>query len=201
MDGIPVANVDTSGTASTLAYVTADQLGTPRAVADGSGNTEWQNAYQGNPWNEQAPTSNGYTYNLGFPGQYFDQETGLNYNVNRDYDSSTGRYIESDPTGLDGGINTYAYAEGQPNALVDPLGKQVTQTTALGAEIGTAIEPGGGTAVGAGLGAVVGGGILVYEICHKDKQQCPPCTPPVGTIGYRLDKVPPSKPHYPFPGD
>ena len=122
MDGIPVANVDTSGAASTLAYVTADQLGTPRAIADGSGNTEWQNAYQGNPWNEQAPTSNGYVYNLGFPGQYFDQETGLSNNVNRDYDPSTGRYIQSDPIGLLGGPNTYGYGLNDPSLYIDPLG-------------------------------------------------------------------------------
>ena len=74
MDGIPVANVDTAGTTSTIAYVTADQLGTPRAIANSSGTTEWQNPYQGNPWNEVAPTSTGYTYNLEFPGQYRSEE-------------------------------------------------------------------------------------------------------------------------------
>ncbi|HTV83817.1 MAG TPA: RHS repeat-associated core domain-containing protein [Dyella sp.] len=122
MDGIPVANVDTANGTSTIAYVTADQLGTPRAIADSSGNTEWQNAYQGNPWNEVAPTSSGYVYNLGFPGQYFDAETGLSYNVNRDYDSSTGRYVQSDPFGLNGGLSTYAYAISDPLSTFDSLG-------------------------------------------------------------------------------
>jgi RHS repeat-associated protein len=58
-----------------------------------------------------------------FPGQYFDEETGLNYNVNRDYDSATGRYIESDPLGLRAGLSTYAYVGGDPIERMDPFGK------------------------------------------------------------------------------
>lgn len=62
---------------------------------------------------------------LRFPGQYFDQETGLHYNYFRDYDPSTGRYIESDPIGLDGGLNTYSYSELNPLRYIDPLGLEV----------------------------------------------------------------------------
>lgn len=58
---------------------------------------------------------------LRFPGQYYDTETGLYYNVNRSYDPSIGRYIESDPMGLGGGINTYGYAMANPMSLADPL--------------------------------------------------------------------------------
>jgi RHS repeat-associated protein len=123
MNDIPVANVDVAVTTSTIAYVTADQLGTPRAIADANRKTLWQNAYQSNPWNEQAPTSNGYVYNLGLPGQYFDQETGLYNNINRDYCPACGRYIESDPKGLFGGqLSTYAYAGGNPVNNTDPTG-------------------------------------------------------------------------------
>jgi RHS repeat-associated protein len=63
-----------------------------------------------------------YSFDLRFPGQYYDVETGLNYNSQRDYDPGTGRYVESDPTGLHGGINTYSYAGLSPLMLIDPLG-------------------------------------------------------------------------------
>jgi RHS repeat-associated protein len=59
---------------------------------------------------------------LRFPGQYYDQETGTNYNYFRDYDPSIGRYIQSDPIGLQGGLNTYGYVGGNAVGSVDPLG-------------------------------------------------------------------------------
>ena len=57
-----------------------------------------------------------------FPGQYYDEETGLHYNWNRYYDPSTGRYITPDPIGLAGGLNLYGYAGGNPVNAIDPFG-------------------------------------------------------------------------------
>jgi RHS repeat-associated protein len=62
-------------------------------------------------------------YNLRFPGQYYQAETGLNQNWNRDYDPIVGRYVESDPIGLHGGTySTYVYVGDGPMSRSDPMG-------------------------------------------------------------------------------
>lgn len=61
-------------------------------------------------------------FNLRFPGQYYDPETGKHYNYFRYYDPQTGRYITSDPVGLVGGLNTYAYAKSNPLVFIDQYG-------------------------------------------------------------------------------
>jgi RHS repeat-associated protein len=127
MDSLPVGTVDGTGTAATVNFVHADSQGSPRAVTSSTGLVLWQWAYASNPFGENAPNSSaGYTLNLRFPGQYFDAESGLSYNVNRDYEAATGRYVQSDPIGLAGGHSTYGYVGGRPLNGMDPLGLQVT---------------------------------------------------------------------------
>jgi RHS repeat-associated protein len=67
-------------------------------------------------------TSSTITNNLRFPGQYYDSETGLNYNYFRTYDPTNGRYKQSDPISLNGGINTFGYGNGNPLRITDPFG-------------------------------------------------------------------------------
>lgn len=110
-------------------YVLADHLGTPRAVVHPTRNAiVWRWDLNGSGFGQHAANEDpdgdsvAYRMNLRYPGQYFDAESGLHYNYFRDYDPSTGRYVESDPIGLEGGISTFSYAESSPLLYVDPLG-------------------------------------------------------------------------------
>lgn len=123
LDTMPIGVVDVSRKGSTVNYVIADGLDTPRAITDASSQTIWHWPVTGNPFGEQQPSSTvGYVYNLRFPGQYYDAETGFHYNMFRDYDPATGRYVQSDPIGLAGGLSTYGYVENDPLSFADPLG-------------------------------------------------------------------------------
>ena len=111
-------------------YVHNNHLATPQTLTDANQQIVWKVASQ-TPFgivgiNHDADGDDYLVeFNLRFPGQYYDKETGLNYNYFRDYDPSIGRYIQSDPIGLDGGINTYAYVEGNPLSYIDPYGLAV----------------------------------------------------------------------------
>ena len=109
-------------------YVHTDHLGTPRLMTNEQGTTVWRNLPTTEPFGnspvEEDPDGDATltTLNPRFPGQYADRETNLNYNYFRDYDPGTGRYVQSDPIGLDGGINPYLYANANPLMYTDPEG-------------------------------------------------------------------------------
>jgi RHS repeat-associated protein len=127
MDDLPVG-LRTSA-AGNLTYIEPDHLGSPRVVIEPVANTAiWKWDLKGEAFGatapEQDPDGNGTAFNLDmrFPGQRYDATTGINQNYFRDYDASIGRYVESDPVGLVGGINSYAYVGGNPARFTDAFG-------------------------------------------------------------------------------
>lgn len=139
-----------------------DQVGRPEVMTDASQNVVWR--AQNFAFTQNVTTAS-ITLNLGFPGQYYDTETGLWNNGFRDYNPILGRYVESDPMGLGGGANTYAYAENNPMDNVDPLGlcdeKKCTQARKAAAELGDAFEnfssAAGWLAIASGFGDALAG--------------------------------------------
>lgn len=117
-------------------YVHTDYLGVPEAMTNENGIYLWYGVYE--PYGKMTPLLEWVTNNIRYPGQYYDSETGLHYNYHRYYDPEIGRYITSDPIGLAGGLNTYAYVNGNPVNSTDPTG----EIGIVGAAIGVFVETG-----------------------------------------------------------
>jgi RHS repeat-associated protein len=109
-----------TATDSRLYAIHTDHLGTPQLVTDDQQQPVWQASTS--VFGKASVALAKITLNLRLPGQYFDAETATHYNLHRDYDPQTGRYLTSDPIGLDGGFNTYNYVSGNPLGYVDLLG-------------------------------------------------------------------------------
>jgi len=103
-------------------YFHNDHLGTPQKLTDESGKVVWGGSYEAFGKATVDPVST-ITNNLRYPGQYFDEETGLHYNWNRYYEPETGRYVSEDPIGFGAGDkNLYRYVRNRPLNGIDPLG-------------------------------------------------------------------------------
>ncbi len=121
MDDKPVAMVDDTGATPVVYDILTDHLNRPQKLTDQNANLVWDGVFD--PFGNVTSISGSATMLLMFPGQYYDSETQLSQNWNRDYDPTIGRYIQSDPIGLSAGINTYAYTLDEPTILTDPNGK------------------------------------------------------------------------------
>ena len=129
LDDLPVGLLVGAGADQTLYYIEADALGTPRVVIDPDRDVAvWRWELSGEAFGASAPNQDAdndgvpFVLDMRFPGQRYDSASGMNYNYFRDYDPSTGRYVQSDPIGLNGGFATYDYAESRPNISIDRLG-------------------------------------------------------------------------------
>lgn len=121
-DGRPVALMRDGAVFPML----TDRLGTPRQILDPATGTPVWTWEAKEPFGSEVPdelvSGSRFVYRGRFPGQVFDAETGLSHNGFRDYDARSGRYIQSDPIGLEGGWNTYGYVGGDPMSRTDIMG-------------------------------------------------------------------------------
>ncbi|MFZ5929838.1 MAG: RHS repeat-associated core domain-containing protein [Pseudomonadota bacterium] len=148
---LPLGWVDATASGAPLYAVHAGHLGTPQKLTDAAGAIAWDGVFA--PFGETHAITGTLAQNLRFPGQYADSESGLSWNWHRTYDPSLGRYLQSDPIGLAGGINTYAYVNGNPVRYTDPQGLFVPALAA-----GAAISPeaaAGALALSAGALAIL----------------------------------------------
>lgn len=183
---------------SALYYVTGDTRGAPVYITDSSQNVVWSTQYQ--PYGSTTPTGT-LTNNIRLPGQYYDSETTLSYNGQRDYVPNWGRYLESDPIGLQGGENPYRYANASPLGFTDSQGltpspQCVATYTAAGAALGgilcgaIGIPTGPGAAATATGGAEAGGDLGLATglfMCPSDSSK----TPSAGGAGSQSTPAPP----------
>jgi RHS repeat-associated protein len=137
-----------------IMYYHNDHLGTPCFLTDEKGSIVWRR--EQTPFGEKSFERGTTTENLRFPGQYWDEETGLAQNWHRDYNAQLGRYVEADPIGQVGGVNLLTYAGNNSINKTDPNGE-----TLIAAGLVAGVSLAAATAM-----------VILYKKCMKD---CMPC--------------------------
>jgi RHS repeat-associated protein len=193
----------------TTSYFQTDALGTVTSLSNSAGTIA--NTYSYDSYGKLIASSGTITSPLQYTGREFDSETGLYYYRVRYYDPTLGRFLNEDPLGFGGGNDFYRYVDDNPINFEDPLG--LLQGTGVAPAPIPTPQPGPITGPGPSP-CVLCIPIMILTnpvglnngeqqwIDQRNKQRgcCQPCIPPVGTIAYRLDTVPPSKPHFPHKG-
>jgi RHS repeat-associated protein len=161
---------------SSIYYVLNDNQMRPEVVTDAQGTIKWRAFNHG--FGREVKVNSIGDLNIGYPGQYYDAEIGTWYNIRRDYDAKTGRYLQSDPLGTIDGPNTYIYTGNSPTNRVDPTGEfwQVISAAVAVADIGYQLYNNGGDLskinwTEAAIGAVTGGAGKVASTAYKKKKQ------------------------------
>ncbi len=103
-------------------YLHTDHLGTPNIATDKAGYITWRGVSEA--FGATEVVENSVQVNLRFPGQYWDKESDKHHNLNRDYQPSAGIYMQSDPIGVDGGLNVFAYVDANPLVRMDSSGEK-----------------------------------------------------------------------------
>jgi RHS repeat-associated protein len=121
---IPALITDSNG----AYFVHPDQVGTPRVLTGSSAQVVWNSRHDafGQTLVDEDVDGNSITVtlNMRFAGQYFDAESGFHYNLIRDYDPATGRFLQMDPLLKEQLQHPYLYALSNPLRFIDPDGRQ-----------------------------------------------------------------------------
>jgi len=169
-----VSNGSLTDSGTSFNYIANDYSGAPILAATKNGAISWKAVSEAYGATGVLPGAS-IEMNLRLPGQYFDAETGDHYNYFRNYRPSLGRYAQSDPIGLDGGLNAYLYANGNPVTHIDFSGRSpAIVPVIIGGLINGIINgldahgkgcSGTGTAIAFGLGFVTGAaGVVALPI-------------------------------------
>lgn len=202
LDDLPVGVLDSGQ----LYYVQPDHLGATRSVIDPSRNVAvwaWDlkgEAFGGTQPDQDADSDGAVLIlNLRYPGQRYDSATGLSQNYFRDYEFTTGRYLQSDPIGLGGGISTYSYTHSSPLLFSDPFGLstvgQCANPANYAACAAAGMVPGSGAtgssaSAAAAAGSAVATGALLTSPGDAAQRECADdCQPFYNNVTFWLQDV------------